>query len=442
MATIKYLLQSKSSNAPIYLRLSLNQKKSIKRKTGLFVNPKEWSDKTGLPKQTTPQNKNLINELRNLETSILHQVNISNSKGDVIDGDWLNYKIDSHFGRIKNDESTQEVIYWINYIIENAHLRLNGKKSYGLSKNRIKSYKGLLTIFNEYQGKKQYLIKDLSNRKFEDLKKWLFNIQEYPASTAIKILTDLQAVVKEAKENNIEIAKDYEKVKFPTVNTYDDDENVITLTEEDIEKIENADLKTEALINARKWLILSCYTGQRGTQLTTRIIEKNFKKRGLDLVISVKQIKGNKSVLIPVLPKVKEIFENGLPYKISIQKLNQHIKTICEIANINEPTMGKKPEARIILGKKKYRKIKKIRPKYEYISTHTGRRTFATLHYKNVKTPTIMQVTGHVKESTFLKYIGQVEDSHISDFNDLYKTHKSQADDKPHLEIIKNASNQ
>lgn len=440
MATIRYQLQSKSSNAPIYLRLSLNRTKSIKRKTGLFINPKEWSAKTGLPKQTIGTNKNLTTELRNLETSILHEINSANTNGEDINGDWLIYKIDTHFGRIKDDESIQKVTYWINYIIDNAHTRLNGKKSYGLSESRIKSYKGLLNSFIEFQDTKAYLIKDLSKRKFEDFKKWLFTVQKYPPATAIKKLTDLQAVVKEAKENNIEIAKDYDKVKFQTVSTYDDDEDVISLTEEEIEKIENANLESEALINARKWLILACYTGQRGTHLTSRIIESNFIKRGHGLVISAKQIKGNKPVLIPVLPKTKEIFENGLPYKISTQKLNKHIKTICKIAEIDEPTMGKKQESCMINGIKKFRKVKKARPKYEYIATHTGRRTFATLHYKKLPTPVIMSVTGHTKESTFLKYIGQVTDSHIDDFNAFYKT-KSE-NEKPHLEVIRHASNQ
>jgi site-specific recombinase XerD len=44
--------------------------------------------------------------------------------------------------------------------------------------------------------------------------------------------------------------------------------------------------------------------------------------------------------------------------------------------------------------------------KYELISTHTARRSFATNAYKaGVPTLSIMKITGHTKESTFLKYI-------------------------------------
>ena len=67
MATIKYLLQSKFDYAPIYLRLSLGHNNTIKRKTGLNINPSDWSKATGLPKQNNHFNKNLTTEIKDLE---------------------------------------------------------------------------------------------------------------------------------------------------------------------------------------------------------------------------------------------------------------------------------------------------------------------------------------------------------------------------------------
>ncbi|MGC1631507.1 MAG: integrase, partial [Gelidibacter sp.] len=59
MATIKYQLQSKKENAPIYLRLSINRNLVLRRKTGLFINFNDWSETTSLPKQTSASNKNI-----------------------------------------------------------------------------------------------------------------------------------------------------------------------------------------------------------------------------------------------------------------------------------------------------------------------------------------------------------------------------------------------
>ena len=242
-------------------------------------------------------------------------------------------------------------------------------------------------------------------------------------------MTDLQKVVRVAS-NEIEISKDFNSVKFQKVETYDDDMDVITLTENEIERIHNVDLQKEALINARKWLILSIYTGQRGTTLVERINQKNFHSSGNEYKIELKQIKGNKKIYIPVLPPVKKIFEEGLPYKISTQKLNQYIKTICKLAEINEMVMGNKR------NKETNRNEKKLRPKYKYISTHTGRRTFATIHYNKIPTPIIMRVTGHKKESTFLQYINQNNDDHLDTFINYYKTKELKQRKEPILKVV------
>ena len=220
------------------------------------------------------------------------------------------------------------------------------------------------------------------------------------------------------------------------VETYDDDMNVITLTEKEIEQIENIHLKNEALINARKWLILACFTGQRGDTLLNRITKDSFKEYGKDLKIEIKQKKGNTTVNIPVLPKVKAIYEKGLPYKISTQKFNKHIKTICEMAEINDLVLGRKR------NKETNRNEKKLRPKFEYISSHTGRRTFATLHYGKIPTPLLMKVTGHKKESTFLKYINQDEDKHVEVLLDYYRKKELKEKREPVLNVVDKVSNQ
>jgi integrase len=115
------------------------------------------------------------------------------------------------------------------------------------------------------------------------------------------------------------------------------------------------------------------------------------------------------------LPKTKEILESGLPYKISTQKLNKHIKTICKEAGVDDMILGNK------VNSTTKRNVKKLRPKYEYIGTHTGRRTFATLHYNKIPTSVIMKVTGHSRESNLITYINQSTDEHLDVFNDYYK---------------------
>ena len=45
-------------------------------------------------------------------------------------------------------------------------------------------------------------------------------------------------------------------------------------------------------------------------------------------------------------------------------------------------------------------------PKYEFVTSHIMRRSFASNYYGKIETPLLMNITGNTKESTFLTYIG------------------------------------
>ena len=439
MATIKFILQSNSDNAPIYLRLSLNRQKSIKRKTGLNINPKDWSKTTGLPKQNNSSNKNLTTDLRKLSTIILDNLNNASIQGIEVSGGWLIHKLYFYYNPSIKKKQSELVTDNIQHIIDTAHTRDNAKKGIGLSLCRINAYKRLKTLFTEYQGDINYKIKELDKSKFEDFKIWLLDDKSYSQTYSLKKLSDLKTVCKDARSKGVEVYSQLNDIKVKQVSAYDDDMDVIILTPSEIEKIEKAELPTNALINARKWLILACYTGQRGQALTTRIKTDNFEQYGNDLIIKIKQKKGNKAVIIPVLPKVKDIYENGMPYIVSTQKLNKHFKQIGKIAKIDDMIVGRIIEASENNGEKRKRGSKKLRPKYDYISTHIGRRTFASNHYGKIPTPIIMRVTGHSKESTFLTYINQTDNSHIDTFLEYYKT-KEKTEKKIKLKVIKKAN--
>jgi len=431
MATIKYLIQSKSESSPIYLRLSINKNKSLKRKTGLSIDAKKWSKSSGLPKQNDTTNKSILSDLRKLTKVIHDKLNDANSEGIEINGDWLLYNIDLSFKRISETNQSEIVTDVIQGIVDTAHLRDNSKGGIGLSQSRKNSYSRLSELFTEFQGRKRYKIKELNKKLFDDFKKWLFDNKSYAPTYTFKKLADLKTVCKEARAHGIETSTEINDIKTKQISAYEEDMDVIFLTLEEIEQIEEANLISKAHVNARKWLILACFTGQRGGDLTKRITTKNFEKYNNGYIIKIKQEKGNNPVIIPVLPKVKEIYDNGLPYPISTQKLNKYFKEIGKIAKLNEMVMGR------IQDKDTKRGVKKLRPKYKYISTHIGRRSFASNHYGKIPTPLLMRVTNHKKESTFLTYINQTDDSHIESFMDFYKFKEVKPHNEPKLNVVR-----
>ena len=94
--------------------------------------------------------------------------------------------------------------------------------------------------------------------------------------------------------------------------------------------------------------------------------------------------------------------------------LNPAVKEVCRLSKINEMCEGKRRISIAPKGtkptKNDYRDIVGEFEKWELVSSHIGRRSFATNYYKKIPTPVLMTVTGHSKESLFLAYIGKKED--------------------------------
>jgi integrase len=396
MASIKFLIQTKNESAPIYLRLSIKRGQVLKRKTGLSINPSDWNATKGLPKQTTGENKNLSTDLQELQTKILKQLNEANTKGEVITGDWLQYHIDLHFDRIAENRQSEFVIDVIENLIKTTDIRKNSKGGIGLSKSRKDSFKALKRLFKDFQGNKQYKIKEVNVKLSDAFLSYLLNDCNYSKMYATKKISDLKTVCFEAESEGIKTNPQLRKIK----NIKIENEHVIYLNDKELEKIKNADIELPALQNARKWLLLGCSIGQRGGDLLN-LNGSNFVTRNGYEVIELKQQKTGKNITIPVLPITKEIIETGLPYKISIQRFNEYIKDVCKIAKINQKIEGK------IMDKETERKKLDVYPKYKLITSHVCRRSFATNNYGVLPTPLIMQVTGHATERMFLNYIGK-----------------------------------
>jgi integrase len=56
---------------------------------------------------------------------------------------------------------------------------------------------------------------------------------------------------------------------------------------------------------------------------------------------------------------------------------------------------------------KQYRKEVGMYKKWELITSHIGRRSFATNFYGTIPTTYLINVTGHSSESMFLNYLGK-----------------------------------
>ncbi len=432
MATVKFRLRSNANkNVSIKVRLMTGRNNDIETNTGFTINPKEWSDATNKPKQNTAENKRLFNDLKKLETYLFDSLNNDLANSVIIDKYWLENRINDCFKRIEKIDNGILVNH-IQYIIDNANTRkIKGRNKLGLSENRIKGYKTFKKIIENYQEviKKQIHLLDVNKPFVEKFTNWLINTKEYSVNYAGKQIDNLKTVCLDAEKLEIPINNQIKFIESFSENA--EDRLIVTLSIDEIEQIRTTELETKAHINARKWLLIGCQIGQRSNDLLA-ITKEDFRYTSKGINLDLIQQKTSKPVTIPIVEDyIIDMIENNLPYKISSQKLNEYIKEICKIAKIDEVIKGKK------IDKDTKRKKLDFYPKYELITSHCFRRSFATNYYKRMHTPILMNITGHTKESIFLNYINKSEDKDANAdlFREIHGIIKSK---EPQFQVIKN----
>ena len=135
--------------------------------------------------------------------------------------------------------------------------------------------------------------------------------------------------------------------------------------------------------------------GQRVSDLL-KLSPDNLRKAPTGLYIDILQQKTKKAVTVGVAdPIVIEILENEFPRKVSQVVFNKQIKALCRMAGIEELVSGFKnnPKTR--------RKEIVNAPKYEFVTSHIMRRSFASNYYGKIETPLLMNITGILKKVLF-----------------------------------------
>ncbi|WP_317171507.1 site-specific integrase [Spirosoma profusum] len=144
--------------------------------------------------------------------------------------------------------------------------------------------------------------------------------------------------------------------------------------------------------------MIGCYTGLRFSDFS-ELHPENITHNGQ--ILTHKTQKTAERVSMPVNRNVLAIlrkYEGIPPRTISNQKMNDYLKEICKRAGFTERV----EVARTKGGMRQTRVLEK----WELVTTHTARRSFATNAFlAGVPPVSIMKITGHKSESVFLKYI-------------------------------------
>ena len=212
--------------------------------------------------------------------------------------------------------------------------------------------------------------------------------------TIAKQLSTLKTFLNYARVQGIAVPDSYKDFKIKKERL-----EVIALTNDEFETLYKLDLsKNIRLAQVRDVFCFSCATGLRYSDLAQL---KREHIKGDEIRLIVKKTKD--PLVIPLNPYSHNIllkysdFPRPLPV-ISNQKMNEYVKELCKLAEIDDPVQ--------IVRFRGAKREEKSYPKYELISVHTGRKTFCTLSLeKGMSAEEVMKISGHRDYASFSRYV-------------------------------------
>jgi integrase len=404
MATIKFYLKSTHEDqTAIYARFSYGShyfKNGVKT-YNLFkyyisesINPGYWNPKKCRARESKdfPVYPEFNQKLSDIETTINKVLLSFESESITPTKDELKIKLDKILKpniTIKDSEAYEvkrmDLFQFIDHIIKTSTNKPSTIKSYSVLKKN-------LTDYQTATGKKlsfRNVDIDFYNSFVSYLEK--LGLAKNTIGTRIKVL---KTFLSQANEREIKVNTDYQKKSFakPIEET-----TAVYLSETELTQMYKLEKLPSYLEKVRDLFLIGCYTGLRFSDLS-KLSKENISEEN---TISIKTQKTGQNVVVPIHPIVRAIFEKysyQLPRIPSNQKFNEYIQSVAKRAKINEVITTELTKGGFLVSQQT--------EKYNLVTSHTARRSFATNAYlADMPSISIMKITGHKTESAFMKYI-------------------------------------
>lgn len=403
MAKIKFILRNSvaSELQTIYVTSRFGRNDKLMYALPLQCEAVYWDAEKGRVKATMycPYRDEVNACLDNLE-EVLRKFAMDVVKdGGVIDKNSLRHHLDVHFGKVKEKAATFHEFF--EEFRDACKTRTNSKRGgQVVTYYTFREYTRTLIYIEEYEQTKGVHLDfaDIDQDFLASFVGFMQGLNKATNTIAHKVIC-IKAVMRAANERGL---TDNERWKFYRNST--EQTESVALTEEELKRIHDYDFSANPrLERVRDLFLVGCWTGLRFSDVT-RIRQENI----CDGVISIVQSKTNDLVAIPVHPIFEEMwrkYDGELPTDISNQKFNEYIKDVCKEVGLKDGVLKS-----ITKGG---RRLTTRYEKWQLVSSHTARRSFATNLYKSgFPSISIMQITGHKTETAFLKYIKVSKQEH------------------------------
>jgi site-specific recombinase XerD len=392
---------------------------------GQSVAKKYWDAKNQKVKNVLDvPNKDLINaEILAFQKEANRFVSFVHGQNQVLTPTMLKDHFDTWKNRGRTADMVKELPTLLSFtkdFIKKSENRVNPQSNQIIKPRTLAKYRTTYKFLIDFadRRKTQLSFESLDLKFYDDFTAFLMSKNMTP-NTIGKYLATVKTFLKTAKEDGVTNTTIHEHKAFKIPKS---EGQHIYLNEADLKQLERLDLANNPrLERVRDLFLIGCWTGLRFSDFTD-IKPENIKtetdKNGNEFkALHITQFKTGGKVVVPLIDTALGIidkYKGVLPKAISNQKFNEYLKELAQLAewveNIEiDETKGGKRQKRVV-------------KKWEMVSSHTARRSFATNFYKRgVPAITLKQMTGHKTEAAFLKYIKVTAIEHAEIANPIFQ---------------------
>lgn len=375
--------------------------------TGLSIHPKDWNFDTQRPIPQTRREELFIikRRLDDLATYCM-DIFIATEYGQISPKDFRK-ELDLKMARIDTPESQEPVaddrLHFLEFLdleiaeMKAAKMKRGSWKVFETHAGRIKKFAA------EVYGTRGFTYEDVDWNLRLKLIDWLAK-QNTQLAYGNKTLKVLRQFLERARRKKLHSHTDYLGEGW-TVTRKKAEGQLVTLSNDELGIL--AEMKLAGfLAKVRDICLIGAGTGQRWSDFSRYSQDHFYRTLKGVTILSVISTKTDTPVKVPVnlfpwLIPVLERNDYATP-KMSMQKFNDGLKQLCKLAGFDERLLIVEQ----YISRKAVVK-KSFAPKYELVSSHICRRSFATNLYRmGYSLAQIMPMTGHATESQLRQYIG------------------------------------
>jgi site-specific recombinase XerD len=381
---------------------------TIDKSTGISINTEDWDPKKRFIRSAVGRTSinGISRKLRQMEMDINELAIQYKYKLVPMSFEELEYRIEQLIGNPRSKSANKPrplfsvvtVFDFIKHFIKDCFegIRLSPKRK-KLKPTTISSFKTTFNALEQYQKSKNLDLKltEFTQAHIDGFSDYLIIDLELSMNTHSKYMMDLQQLFKYAVKLNKLTAEFLSELDFDTSREETDsifmDDNELA----EMHAITDFDDEDQELV--RDVFLIGCYTAMRFSDYSVIDPASIIKNR-----LSFIQAKTGAKLTIPIHPSVNMIlrkYDYNIPPVPANNKFNTIIKKVGE----------KMPCMHILFTKQityKREVVEVVKMKYEYLQTHTARRSFCSNEYLKGTDPLIiMAISGHKSHKTFMRYI-------------------------------------